>query len=46
MDIYASVSGRYKLGGRISRHLYCFNQQEYCQAHTCINAVSVNGNTN
>jgi hypothetical protein len=37
MDIYASVAGHYKLGGRILRHLYCFNQQECCQAHTCIN---------
>jgi hypothetical protein len=42
--IYASVAGRYKLDGRISRHLYCFNQQEYCQAHTCINTFFVSTN--
>ena len=37
MGIYASVAGRYKLGGRISRHQYFSNQQECCQSHTCIN---------
>ena len=37
MGIYASVAGRYKLGGRILRYQYFFNQQEYCQSHTCIN---------
>ena len=37
MGIYASVAGRYKLGGRISRRQVSFNQQECRQYHTCIN---------
>jgi len=29
MSIYASVVGRYELGGRTSRHQYFFNHQEW-----------------
>jgi hypothetical protein len=41
MGIYASVAGRYKLGGQISRHQYFFNQQECCQSHPCINTCTL-----